>query len=237
MAVSGIILQPLVENAIKHGRETSRIPLKVRVHLFCPDCERVYIEVSNTGDWIESEQPRKAGGIGLENLRRRLDLLYPNEHHLMIAKEDGWVTVRIFLLRACEMPTPLRALIVDDEAPARELLRALLAVHTNVEVVGEACSVSTAATLCGDLQPNLIFLDVQMPGGDGFSLLGKLDPLPAIIFVTGYDKFAVRAFEVNAVDYLLKPVSSHAWPTPWNGFITLPQRRRQDSFYPMIAFF
>ncbi len=97
VAVPGIILQPLVENAIKHGRETSKIPLKVRVHLFCRDRERVYIEVSNTGDWIESQHPQKAGGIGLENLRRRLDLLYPKQNDLMIAKEDGWVTVRICL--------------------------------------------------------------------------------------------------------------------------------------------
>jgi two-component system LytT family response regulator len=103
-------------------------------------------------------------------------------------------------------PIELRAIIVDDEAPSRELLQELLAAHPNVQVIGEANSVATAAALCADLRPNLIFLDVQMPDGDGFSLLPKLDPLPAVIFVTAFDEFAVRAFEVNAVDYLSKPV-------------------------------
>jgi len=101
----------------------------------------------------------------------------------------------------------LRAIIVDDEAPCRELLQELLTAHSHVQVIGEANSVTTAAALCADLRPNLIFLDVQMPDGDGFSLLPKLDPIPAIIFVTAYAEFAIRAFEVNAIDYLLKPVN------------------------------
>lgn len=100
----------------------------------------------------------------------------------------------------------LRAIIVDDEAPAREVLQELLEPHSHVKIIGEANSVATAALLCRDLRPNLIFLDVQMDDGDGFSLLPKLNPLPAIIFVSAYDQFAIRAFEVNAVDYLLKPV-------------------------------
>jgi two-component system, LytTR family, sensor kinase len=102
VAVPGIVLQPLVENAIKHGRQTSSIPLKVGVHLFCPDSERVHIEVSNTGNWIESKRAEKPGGIGLENLRRRLDLLYPSEHNLEITNEDGWVKVQVCL------PTSMR---------------------------------------------------------------------------------------------------------------------------------
>lgn len=101
----------------------------------------------------------------------------------------------------------LRALIVDDDPTARERLRFLLAEHPEINVAGEASSVATAMALCRDLHPNLIFLDVDMPGGNGFSLLEKLDPLPSVIFVTAYDAFAVRAFEVNAVDYLLKPIS------------------------------
>jgi two-component system LytT family response regulator len=105
-----------------------------------------------------------------------------------------------------EMQTLLRALIVDSEASARELLQDMLATHRNVRVVGEANSAPTAVSLYEDLHPNLVFMDVQMPKGDGFSLLPKLQPLPAIIFVTACDRFAVRAFEVDAVDYLLKPV-------------------------------
>jgi len=105
------------------------------------------------------------------------------------------------------MTPVLRALLVDDDAPARERLRNLLTSHHDVKVVGEANSAANAAALCADLQPNLIFLDVEMPKGDGFSLLEKLEPVPAVIFVTAYDQYAVRAFEVNAVDYLLKPVN------------------------------
>ena len=105
------------------------------------------------------------------------------------------------------MKPELRALIVDDEAPEREILCELLEEFSQVKVVGEANSVATAVSLCADLKPNLLFLDVQMRGGNGFSILPKLDPLPSIIFVTAFDEFAARAFEINAIDYLLKPVS------------------------------
>lgn len=100
----------------------------------------------------------------------------------------------------------LRAVIVDDEAPCRDLLRELLARCPTVKVIGEANTVSNAIALCLDLRPNLLFLDVDLGSGNGFEILPKLDPIPAIIFVTAYNEFAVRAFEVNAVDYLLKPV-------------------------------
>jgi two-component system LytT family sensor kinase len=97
VAVPGIILQPLVENAIKHGRQTSHTPLKIRVHVFCPDSESVRIEVSNAGSWLESRNAEKPCGVGLENLRRRLDLLYPCRHKLEITNEDGWVKVLVCL--------------------------------------------------------------------------------------------------------------------------------------------
>ena len=129
----------------------------------------------------------------------------------------------------------LRALIVDDEVPAREHLTQLLECHCNVKIVGEANSVATAAALCRDLQPNLIFLDVQMPGGDGFSLLSKLDPLPAIIFVTGYDEYAVRAFEVNAVDYLIKPVNPHRLADALERIIHAPPQTQTKPFLPRIG--
>jgi two-component system LytT family response regulator len=99
----------------------------------------------------------------------------------------------------------LRALIVDDEAPARSLLREYLAAHDDVEVVGECTNGFEAVKSSGTLSPDLVFLDVQMPKLDGFEVLELLDPRPAVIFCTAYDEFALRAFEVNAVDYLLKP--------------------------------
>src|SRR3954466_5303556 len=101
----------------------------------------------------------------------------------------------------------MKALIIDDERLARNELRRLLAVHPDIEIVGEAVDVQDALKKIADLKPALIFLDVQMPGADGFSLLEQLElPLPAVIFTTAYDEFAVKAFEFSALDYLLKPV-------------------------------
>ena len=100
----------------------------------------------------------------------------------------------------------IRAVLVDDEPPARERLATLLAAHPNVRVIGEAGDVPEAARLCAELRPDLIFLDIQMPRASGFELLPLLTTNPSIIFVTAFDRFAVRAFEVNALDYLLKPV-------------------------------
>jgi len=102
-------------------------------------------------------------------------------------------------------PRPLRALIVDDEAPARSLLREYLGAHPDVEVVGECANGFDAVKAAGELRADLVFLDVQMPKLDGFEVLELLDPQPAVVFCTAYDEFALRAFEVNAVDYLLKP--------------------------------
>ena len=127
---------------------------------------------------------------------------------------------------------PLLALIVDDDAPARDHLTHLLECHCNVKVIGEANSVANAVALSRDLQPNLIFLDVQMPGGDGFSLLAKLDPLPAVIFVTGYDEYAVRAFEVNAVDYLLKPVTADRLADALQRILHAPAQTERKPFLP-----
>ncbi len=101
----------------------------------------------------------------------------------------------------------MKALLIDDERLARNELRRLLAAHPDIEIVGEAVDVEDAAQKVAALKPGLLFLDVQMPGADGFSLLERLEPpLPAVIFTTAYDEFAVKAFEFNALDYLLKPV-------------------------------
>lgn len=101
----------------------------------------------------------------------------------------------------------MKALLIDDERLARNELRRLLAAHADIEIVGEAVDVEDAVAKTGVLKPDLIFLDVQMPGADGFSLLEHLEPpLPLVIFTTAYDEFAVKAFEFSAIDYLLKPV-------------------------------
>jgi two-component system LytT family response regulator len=101
----------------------------------------------------------------------------------------------------------VRALIVDDEPLARSLLGELLAAHDEIEVVGEAANGFEAVKQVGELAPDLVFLDIQMPKLSGFEVLELLgDPAPAVVFVTAYDEYALAAFEVHAVDYLLKPV-------------------------------
>ena len=100
----------------------------------------------------------------------------------------------------------MKAMIIDDEPPARRELRRLLTDFPWVEVVGEAGNVVQAAEMIESLTPGLLFLDIQMPGGSGFDLLTRLEHLPQVIFTTAYDEHAVRAFEVDALDYLLKPI-------------------------------
>jgi two-component system LytT family response regulator len=101
----------------------------------------------------------------------------------------------------------MKALLIDDERLARNELRRLLRAHADVEIAGEAVDADDAVQKLATLKPDVLFLDVQMPGGDGFNLLERLEPpLPAVIFTTAYDEFAVKAFEFNALDYLLKPV-------------------------------
>jgi two-component system LytT family response regulator len=103
----------------------------------------------------------------------------------------------------------VKTLIVDDEPLARWRLRKLLSAEDGVEIVGECASAEEAMALIESALPDLVFLDVQMPGLDGFQLLARLETpaLPAIIFVTAHDEHALRAFEVHALDYLLKPYS------------------------------
>ncbi len=102
---------------------------------------------------------------------------------------------------------PLTCVLVDDERLARENMRMLLRPYDGIEIVGEADSVETAVQLIESCSPQLVFLDIQMAGGSGFDVLERLEQTPSIVFVTAHDRHAIRAFEVNAIDYLLKPVA------------------------------
>ena len=101
----------------------------------------------------------------------------------------------------------VRTLIVDDESPARERLRRMLAEIEAVEIVGEAEDGVGAVQMIEALGPDLVLLDIQMPGLDGFGVIEALADPPPVIFITAYDEYAIRAFEVSALDYLLKPFS------------------------------
>jgi two-component system LytT family response regulator len=101
----------------------------------------------------------------------------------------------------------LRVMIVDDESPARSLLREYLSAEPGVEVAGECTNGFEAVKAIGEHAPDLVLLDVQMPKLDGFEVLELLERPPAVVFVTAYDEYALKAFEVHAVDYVLKPVA------------------------------
>ena len=100
----------------------------------------------------------------------------------------------------------MNALLVDDERLARQELRRLLSAHGDVSIVGEAVNADEAVERLADATIDLVFLDIQMPGASGFDVLERLDRVPLVVFTTAFDEYAVRAFEVNAFDYLMKPV-------------------------------
>jgi two-component system LytT family response regulator len=104
---------------------------------------------------------------------------------------------------------PIHTLIVDDEALARRRLRTLLRDESDIEIVGECSDGAAAVAAIESLAPDLVFLDVQMPEADGFEVLEAVgtDRMPVVVFVTAYDRYALKAFEVHALDYLLKPFS------------------------------
>lgn len=100
----------------------------------------------------------------------------------------------------------MRTILIDDERLARKELRTLLGSFEELEIIGEAANADEGKAIIESERPDLIFLDIQMPGKTGFEMLQDLDYLPKVIFVTAYDEYALRAFEVNALDYLLKPI-------------------------------
>ncbi len=99
-----------------------------------------------------------------------------------------------------------RCVVIDDERPARNRVKRLLAAHPDFELAGEAADAEAAVRLIEETAPDLCFLDVQMPEGTGFDVLQRVRHVPHVIFVTAYDRYAVPAFEVRSIDYLLKPV-------------------------------
>lgn len=101
---------------------------------------------------------------------------------------------------------PIKAIIIDDERLARNELKKLLQQHPEISIIDEASGVDEGIEKIDIAHPDLIFLDIQMPGKTGFDLLAELEKAPRVIFTTAYDEFALKAFEVNALDYLLKPI-------------------------------
>lgn len=123
----------------------------------------------------------------------------------------------------------MKAIIVDDERLARKELSSLLSDFKKIEVIGEAINVDDAFNKVQELKPDLLFLDIQMPGKSGFDLLEMLDSVPQVIFTTAYDEYALRAFDVNALDYLLKPIQKERLKESLNKLIERQATRGQDT--------
>jgi len=124
----------------------------------------------------------------------------------------------------------MRVLIADDEPLAREVLRQLLSERDDVELVGEASSGTDAVEKIRALQPDLVFLDVQMPGCDGFAVVREVgaEHMPQVVFATAFDEHAVRAFEVHAVDYLLKPYTDERFEQALNRALQVHQDSKRS---------
>ena len=130
----------------------------------------------------------------------------------------------------------MKALIVDDERLARTELKRLLNPFKDIKVVGEAVNADDAIEKIDQLKPDLLFLDIQMPGKSGFELLEELDTVPTVIFTTAYDEYALKAFEYNALDYLLKPIEPKRLEETINKLVEKSRKKSvADSGKPIFA--
>lgn len=123
----------------------------------------------------------------------------------------------------------MKALIIDDERLARKELTSLLNDFPEIEIVGEAVNADDALEQIKEKMPDLLFLDIQMPGKNGFELLESLDAVPKVIFTTAYDEYALKAFEVNALDYLLKPIRKDRLSDSVQKILTLNEEKKSAS--------
>jgi two-component system LytT family response regulator len=123
----------------------------------------------------------------------------------------------------------IKCLIIDDERLARQELRRILENHKNIEILDECSNAEEAITKIEELKPDLIFLDIQMPGKTGFEVLEEIIYTPEVIFVTAYDEFAIKAFEVSALDYILKPVEETRFDESLKKVIQKIKEKRNDA--------
>ena len=197
--VPPMLVQTLVENAVKHGISNSVAGGLIELRAAVVG-DRVEISVTNTGAFKPAVDGR---GEGLRNAKERLRLLYGGAASLTVAASGAQTVASVLGAPGADR---MKALIVDDERLARNELRRLLKAHPDVDIVGEAAHADEAEARLSDLEVDLLLLDVQMPGASGFDLLERLERVPIVVFTTAFDAYALRAFEVNAFDYLLKPI-------------------------------
>ncbi len=127
----------------------------------------------------------------------------------------------------------MRALLIDDERLARQELRRLLLQYPDIDVVGEACNADEGLARAAELRPDLMFLDIEMPGKNAFAMLEEMTATPPVVFTTAYDAFAVKAFELNALDYLLKPIDPERMRCAVERVRALMQKQERET--PLLA--
>ncbi len=132
------------------------------------------------------------------------------------------------------MNTKIKVIIIDDEKPARELIKAYLKVYDNIDILAEGSNGFEGIKLIQQYDPDLIFLDIQMPKVSGLEMLDVVDNAPGVIFTTAYDEFAIKAFELNAIDYLLKPFGKDRFDKAVLKVITHRQRISGESLKRVI---
>ena len=129
----------------------------------------------------------------------------------------------------------MKTIIVDDERLARKELNTLLENHPEIEIIDEAVNADDALEKINHHQPDLVFLDIQMPGKSGFELLEQLDKTPHVIFTTAYDEFAIKAFDFNALDYLMKPVQEERLKESIHKVQTMMERKPEEKEFDATA--
>ena len=238
-SVPNFLLQPLVENALRHGigPKVGGGRVEVRAH---HNGEWLQLVVQDDGHGVPPDTLDAFNtGVGLSNTLSRLEHLYPGNHTFEFQTPPGRRAggddrhpvrggCRARRGVAERRMNKIRALVVDDEPMARDRVLSLLQHEEDVEVVGECGDGTQAVTAIHNQAPDLVFLDVQMPGHNGFEVIEAVgaERMPTVIFVTAYDEYALKAFEVHALDYLLKPFGRDRFQQTLQHARAILERRR-----------
>ena len=203
--IPSLTIQPLVENAIYHGIEL--LPEGGEI-LISGKREGRYLQITVSNPVARGKARGKTGNnMAMSNIRQRFELAYGSRASVEVDNSDDRfiVTLRFPI----DEDAAMKVLIVDDEQPARDRLRQILADEDGYDVVGEAANGIEALDVASRVSPDIVLLDIRMPGMDGIETahhLNSMDTPPAVVFTTAYDEYAIDAFEARAIGYVLKPV-------------------------------
>ncbi len=206
LEVPPMLLQPLVENAIRHGLEPKVEGGTIELRARRKD-GRLVVEVADTGIGFRDAT---SGGVGLANIRERLRLAHGDRARLTIRENapQGTIVSRGTPGRRAMSAAAPKVLIADDEPALAEFLRArLAALWPGAVLLPIARNGLEALASIRENEPDAAFLDIRMPGLTGLELAARIDTPTHVVFVTAYDQYAVEAFDRDAVDYVVKPVS------------------------------